>query len=273
MLPKYRRLVERLAQAGLLKVICGTDTLGVGVNVPIRTVLFTALSKYDGRRTRLLRAREFHQIAGRAGRAGFDTIGYVVAQAPDHVIENEKGPGQDRGRPEEAAQGTSARSRRRASSTGASDLREADRGRARAAGLPLPGHARDAALGDRPAGQRLRGDAQAADRQPRAARQPAQAHPPRDRDLPLAAGRGRGRAPGPSGRDRPHRPPHRRPAAGLRHEPGAVHLRPGRLRPARPDRPRPTPSTCSPSSSPSSTTRGRSWSRRRRRHAARRSRR
>ncbi|WP_116245338.1 RNA helicase [Nocardiopsis sp. FIRDI 009] len=90
MLPKYRRLVERLAQAGLLKVICGTDTLGVGVNVPIRTVLFTALSKYDGTRVRRLRAREFHQIAGRAGRAGFDTVGNVVAQAPEHVIENEK---------------------------------------------------------------------------------------------------------------------------------------------------------------------------------------
>ncbi|MFW6638938.1 DEAD/DEAH box helicase [Nocardiopsis algeriensis] len=90
MLPKYRRLVERLAQAGLLKVICGTDTLGVGVNVPIRTVLFTALSKYDGIRVRRLRAREFHQIAGRAGRAGFDTVGNVVALAPEHVIENEK---------------------------------------------------------------------------------------------------------------------------------------------------------------------------------------
>ncbi len=90
MLPKYRRLVERLAQAGLLKVICGTDTLGVGVNVPIRTVLFTALTKYDGNRVRVLRAREFHQIAGRAGRAGFDTAGLVVAQAPEHVIENEK---------------------------------------------------------------------------------------------------------------------------------------------------------------------------------------
>ncbi|WP_049576552.1 DEAD/DEAH box helicase [Streptomyces sp. SBT349] len=90
MLPKYRRLVEKLAQAGLLKVICGTDTLGVGVNVPIRTVLFTALTKYDGNRVRVLRAREFHQIAGRAGRAGFDTSGLVVAQAPDHVVENEK---------------------------------------------------------------------------------------------------------------------------------------------------------------------------------------
>ena len=88
MLPKYRRLVETLAQAGLLKVICGTDTLGVGINVPIRTVLFTALSKYDGIKTRHLYAREFHQIAGRAGRAGFDTVGNVVVQAPEHVIEN-----------------------------------------------------------------------------------------------------------------------------------------------------------------------------------------
>jgi len=90
MLPKYRRLVETLAQAGLLKVICGTDTLGVGINVPIRTVVFTALSKYDGTRTRLLQAREFHQIAGRAGRAGHDTLGTVVVQAPEHVVETEK---------------------------------------------------------------------------------------------------------------------------------------------------------------------------------------
>ncbi len=90
MLPRYRRLVETLAQKGLLGVICGTDTLGVGINVPIRTVLFTQLTKYDGRRQRVLRAREFHQIAGRAGRAGFDTVGYVVAQAPEHTIENEK---------------------------------------------------------------------------------------------------------------------------------------------------------------------------------------
>jgi superfamily II RNA helicase len=90
MLPRYRRLVETLTQAGLLKVICGTDTLGVGINVPIRTVLFTALSKYDGTRSRLLQAREFHQIAGRAGRAGFDSAGAVVVQAPEHVVENER---------------------------------------------------------------------------------------------------------------------------------------------------------------------------------------
>ncbi len=88
MLPKYRRLVEQLAQAGLLPIICGTDTLGVGINVPIRSVLLTGLTKYDGRRTRRVNAREFHQIAGRAGRAGFDTSGTVIVQAPDHVVEN-----------------------------------------------------------------------------------------------------------------------------------------------------------------------------------------
>src|ERR1700734_537406 len=104
MLPKYRRLVETLAQAGMLKVICGTDPPGVGINVPIRTVVFTALAKYDGKKTRLLQAREFHQIAGRAGRAGFDVAGRGgvpgpphriqkrknFSQAPEHVIENEK---------------------------------------------------------------------------------------------------------------------------------------------------------------------------------------
>ena len=88
MLPKYRRLVEQLAQRGLLRVICGTDTLGVGINVPIRTVLLTALTKFDGTRMRQLSAREFHQIAGRAGRAGYDTAGTVAAQAPEHEAEN-----------------------------------------------------------------------------------------------------------------------------------------------------------------------------------------
>ena len=90
LLPKYRILVEKLSQKGLLKVICGTDTLGVGVNVPIRTVLFTQLCKYSGDKTAILAARDFHQIAGRAGRKGFDDIGFVVAQAPAHVIENAK---------------------------------------------------------------------------------------------------------------------------------------------------------------------------------------
>ncbi|MGB5813123.1 MAG: DUF3516 domain-containing protein, partial [Polyangiales bacterium] len=90
MLPRYRRLVERLAQQGKLQIICGTDTLGVGVNVPIRTVLFTKLCKYDGVNTKVLTVRDFKQIAGRAGRRGYDTMGSVVAQAPEHAVENKK---------------------------------------------------------------------------------------------------------------------------------------------------------------------------------------
>ena len=88
LLPKYRVLAEQLAQQGLLKIICGTDTLGVGINVPIRTVLLTRLCKYDGQKTAILSARDFHQISGRAGRKGFDDCGWVVAQAPEHTIEN-----------------------------------------------------------------------------------------------------------------------------------------------------------------------------------------
>jgi superfamily II RNA helicase len=90
LLPKYRVLVEQLTQKGLLKVICGTDTLGAGINMPIRTALFTKLCKFDGQKTAILSARDFHQIAGRAGRKGFDDRGWVVAQAPEHTIENIK---------------------------------------------------------------------------------------------------------------------------------------------------------------------------------------
>jgi len=99
MLPRYRRLVERLTQQGLLKVVSGTDTLGVGVNLPIRTVVLTRLYKYDGTETRLLTAREFHQIAGRAGRAGYDTAGLVVALSPEHVAENESAEAKAAGDP------------------------------------------------------------------------------------------------------------------------------------------------------------------------------
>ena len=90
LLPKYRLLVEKLAQGGLLKVVSGTDTLGMGVNIPIRTVLFTQLCKFDGEKTAVLSARDFHQISGRAGRKGFDERGYVLAQAPEHVVENKR---------------------------------------------------------------------------------------------------------------------------------------------------------------------------------------
>ena len=90
MLPRYRRLVEKLAGEGLLAVICGTDTLGVGINIPIRTVLFSALTKFDGQKVRVLKAREFHQLSGRAGRPGFDPDGHVWAQAPEHIIETNR---------------------------------------------------------------------------------------------------------------------------------------------------------------------------------------
>ena len=90
LLPKYRVLVETLAQKGLLKLICGTDTLGLGINVPIRTVVFTQLSKYDGHKAAILSVRDFRQIAGRAGRKGFDDRGYVIVQAPEHVVENKR---------------------------------------------------------------------------------------------------------------------------------------------------------------------------------------
>ncbi len=100
LLPKYRILVEQLAQKGLLKLICGTDTLGVGINVPIRTVLFTQLWKYDGRKAAVLAVRDFRQIAGRAGRKGFDDRGYVIAQAPTHVIENKRAEEKAAGNPQ-----------------------------------------------------------------------------------------------------------------------------------------------------------------------------
>lgn len=102
LLPKYRMLVERLAQQGLLKIICGTDTLGVGVNVPIRTVVLTKLSKYGGAKVATLSARDFHQISGRAGRKGFDDIGYIVAMAPEHVLENARLEARAAGDPKKA---------------------------------------------------------------------------------------------------------------------------------------------------------------------------
>ena len=159
MLPKYRRLVEQLAQAGLLKVICGTDTLGVGINVPIRTVLLTSLVKYDGARMRHLQAREFHQVAGRAGRAGLR-----------HRRHGRRAGARARGRERQALAkaGDDPKKRKRVQrkkppqgrSRGAKATHDrlVDR-RARAAGLALPGVARDAAQRHLPAGRRVRGDA------------------------------------------------------------------------------------------------------------------
>ena len=199
MLPKYRRLVEQLAQAGLLKVICGTDTLGVGINVPIRTVVFSALSKYDGTRTRLLNAREFHQIAGRAGRAGYDTAGTVVVQAPDHEVENLK---------QFAKVADDPKKRRKLvrrkvpegmvpwSESTMTRLVEAD---PRAADQQHAGVDGDDPRRRRPARRPVRRDAPAAHRQPRAAQAAAPAHPRGGRHRPLAAA---GRRPGAARRAR-----------------------------------------------------------------------
>ena len=185
MLPKYRRLVETLAQAGLLAVICGTDTLGVGINVPIRTVLLTSLTKYDGRKQRVLRAREFHQIAGRAGRAGFDTIGYVVVQAPEHVVAQRQGPRQGRRRPEEAPQGGAPQAAGGHAHLQRGDVRPPRGGRARAADLQDAGQPRDGAQRARPVGGPAGRPAHPAARQPRGA------GPPRG---PRRAGRAGARA-------------------------------------------------------------------------------
>ena len=125
LLPKYRVLVERLAQHGLLKVICGTDTLGVGINVPIRTVVFTQLCKFDGEKTAHLTVRDFQQIAGRAGRKGFDDRGYVVVQAPEHVIENLRLEREGGARRQEGGQAEAARAQLRA--LGREHLHAADR--------------------------------------------------------------------------------------------------------------------------------------------------
>ena len=141
MLPKYRRLVELLAQAGLLKIICGTDTLGVGINVPIRTVLLTSLSKYDGVRPRLLTAREFHQIGGRAGRAGFDAAGTVTRPGAGPRRGQPEGAGQGRRRPEEAPQGGPQEAARGHGRLRRADVRAADRRRARTAASPPSGSA------------------------------------------------------------------------------------------------------------------------------------
>ncbi len=143
LLPKYRLLVEKLAQEGHLKVISGTDTLGVGVNIPIRTVLFTQLFKFNGEKLATLSVRDFKQIAGRAGRKGFDDEGSVVAQAPEHVVENIKQAAEGGGGQEEGAQGQAAAEGLRPLRQ--EHLRAAAERHARAAGVALRGVPRPAA--------------------------------------------------------------------------------------------------------------------------------
>ncbi len=267
MLPRYRRLVETLAQRGLLRVICGTDTLGVGINVPIRTVLITALAKYDGQRMRQLSAREFHQVAGRAGRAGFDTAGTVVVMAPDHEIENAAAIAKAGDDPEEAPQDRAQEGSAGVRELGRGLVRATRRRRARAARAAAAAHRRDAHQRDRPRRRRVRERAVAGVRQPRAAGAAVRARASRAGDLPhpgrrrrrrgrpVRTGGGLGGAPigclrhaGGSrsrhlghergnrrtcSRESPH-PAHRRSAAELRAQPAAVAVRARRDRAARP---------------------------------------
>ena len=80
MLPTLKEVVERLFTSGLIQLLFTTETFAVGINMPACTVVFDSLEKYDGVEFRYLKAREYHQMAGRAGRRGIDTIGYVYAQ-------------------------------------------------------------------------------------------------------------------------------------------------------------------------------------------------
>ena len=261
MLPKYRRLVEQLAQAGLLKVICGTDTLGVGINVPIRTVVFSALSKYDGTRTRLLSAREFHQIAGRAGRAGYDTAGTVVVQAPDHEVENLKQFAKVADDPKKRRKLV-----RRKVPEGMVPWSEATQKRlVDASPEPLTSNMRVSTamildVVDRPgdpfiAMRRLLTE----NHEPRKRQLPA--HPRGGRHRPLAAA---GRRPGAARRARSRRAAlstHRRPAARLRPQPAAVDIRARRGGRARPSNRKPMRWTLFRSSRQPSKTPARSWPR------------
>ncbi|MCF7799096.1 DEAD/DEAH box helicase [Candidatus Woesearchaeota archaeon] len=79
MLPALKHIVEELFSKGLIKILYTTETFSVGINMPAKTVIFDALEKYDGITTRPLHAKEYFQIAGRAGRRGIDKEGTVIA--------------------------------------------------------------------------------------------------------------------------------------------------------------------------------------------------
>ena len=274
MLPKYRRVVERLTQRGLLPVVCGTDTLGVGINVPIRTVLLTSLVKYDGVRMRHLSAREFHQISGRAGRAGFDTVGEVIILAPEHVIENRKlleKAGDDPRKLKKIIRKKAPEGQVNWTDKTFERLRDAPpepltSSFAVSHAMVLHVLARD--------GRPRRGDDEAAHRQPRARGRPGPARPARDRGLPVAARRRRDRAPVGRGPDRAarastgraaHRGAGRRTSRSTRRCPRS-RTRRSTCSTATTRR---TRTTSSRSSRPPSTTRARCCPRRRTRPAAR----
>lgn len=90
MLPTLKEVVERLFTSGLIQLLFTTETFAVGINMPACSVVFDSLEKFDGLGFRHLKAREYHQMSGRAGRRGIDTIGYVYAQIiPSYADFNE----------------------------------------------------------------------------------------------------------------------------------------------------------------------------------------
>ncbi len=193
MLPRYRRLVETLAQRGLLRVICGTDTLGVGINVPIRTVLMTALTKYDGTRMRQLSAREFHQIARARGPRRLRHRRDRRRHGARPRDRERRADPQGRRRPQEAEEDRAQEGAAGLRQLDRAELRSPRRRRARAARPADEALGRDAHQRHRARRRRVRQRPLARLRQPRAPRPPVRARAPRDRDLPHArAGRGGG---------------------------------------------------------------------------------
>jgi hypothetical protein len=164
LLPKYRVLVEQLTQRGLLKVICGTDTLGVGINVPIRTVLFSRLCKFDGEKTAVLSARDFHQIAGPRRAQGLRRQGLRGGAGPGALHREQEARREGEGR-QEGGQAQAARAQLR--ELGPADVQAAHGRPARAADLAIRRVARDAAERALAQGRRPQGDAVADPRQPR----------------------------------------------------------------------------------------------------------
>src|SRR3989344_4483556 len=79
LLPKAKELTETLFEKGLIKVLYATETFAVGINMPARSVALASMRKYDGNNFRSLHSKEYHQMAGRAGRRGLDTVGYAFA--------------------------------------------------------------------------------------------------------------------------------------------------------------------------------------------------
>lgn len=90
-LPIIKEATEVLFQQGLIRILFATETFAMGVNMPARTVVFTAIHKYDSQSHRLLEPGEYIQMAGRAGRRGLDDVGTVLLypSAADFPVESD----------------------------------------------------------------------------------------------------------------------------------------------------------------------------------------